>query len=150
MKDNLFKVCGQRGDSHAEEVSSRITCAIIDLYAQMHDITKDVLQVLFNHEILSTAVESTSKQYKPDPVNLAFSCVISLLKSDPGKLWNFVDVYDVYSQSKTDEGFDYGDEGQHNADANNSGQKCARSSLIQKLQEHVGYVTLCYVHKING
>ena len=52
MKDNLIKVCGQRGDSHAEEVSSRITGAIIDLYAQMHDITKHVLQVLFHHEIL--------------------------------------------------------------------------------------------------
>ena len=33
MKDNLIKVCGQRGDSHAEEVSSRITGAITDLYA---------------------------------------------------------------------------------------------------------------------
>ena len=51
---------------------------------------------------------------------------------------------------KQQQGFDYGDEGQHNADANNNGQKCARSSLIQKLQKHFGDVSLCYVHKING
>ena len=51
---------------------------------------------------------------------------------------------------ETAEGFDYGDEGQHNADSNNTGQKCTRSSLIQKLQEHFGDVSLCYVHKSNG
>ena len=48
------------------------------------------------------------------------------------------------------EGFNYGDERQHNVDANNTGKKCARSSLIQTLQERFGYVLLCYVHKING
>ena len=63
---------------------------------QMHDITKHVLQVLFHHEIFQ---KSTSKQQKPDPVNLAFSCIISLLKSDPGKLWNSIELYDIYSQS---------------------------------------------------
>ena len=47
MKDNLIKVCGQRGDSHAEEVSSRITVAITYLYAA----DAHVLQVLFHHEI---------------------------------------------------------------------------------------------------
>ena len=46
---------------------------------------------------ISAAVKSTSKQQ--NPVNLAFSCVISLLKSDPGKLCNSVELYDVYSQS---------------------------------------------------
>ena len=51
---------------------------------------------------------------------------------------------------ETAEGFDYGDVGQHNADDYNNGQKCARSSLIQKLQEQFGYIYLCYVHKING
>ena len=39
---------------------------------------------------------------------------------------------------KTAEGFEYGDEGQNNADANYTGHRCARSSLIQKLQEHFG------------
>ena len=48
---------------------------------------------------ISAAVESTSKQKKTDPVNLAFSCVISLQKSDSGQLWNYVELYDVYSQS---------------------------------------------------
>ena len=82
---------------------------------------------------------------------MAFSCVISLLKSDPGKLWNYVELYDgLLSVIETAEGFDYGDEGQHNADANNTGQKWARSSLIQKLQEHSDDVSLFYVHTING
>ena len=67
---------------------------------QMHDITKHVLQVLFHHEIFQLlSNKSTSKQQKPDPINLAFSFVISLLRSDPGKLWNSVELYDVYSQS---------------------------------------------------
>ena len=48
---------------------------------------------------ISAAVKSTSKQQNPDHVNLAFSCVISLLTSDSGKLWNSVELYDVYSQS---------------------------------------------------
>ena len=34
MKDNLINVCGQRGDSHEEEVSSRITGAITDIYGR--------------------------------------------------------------------------------------------------------------------
>ena len=33
MQDTLIKVCGQRGGSYAEEVSSRITGAITDQYA---------------------------------------------------------------------------------------------------------------------
>ena len=70
---------------------------------------------------------------------MAFSCVISLLKSDPGKLWNSVELDYVYIPIiETAEGFDYGDEGQHNAVANNTGQKRVRSSLFQKLQEHCG------------
>ena len=56
----------------------------------------------------------------------------------------------MFTLNETAEGCDYGDEGQHNADANNTGHKCARSSLIQKLQEHFGDVSLCYVHQING
>ena len=68
---------------------------------------------------------------------MAFSCVISLPKSDPCKLWNSVDLYDVYSQSLK-AAVEYGDEGQNNSDANNTGQRCARSSLIQRLQEHFG------------
>ena len=51
---------------------------------------------------------------------------------------------------ETAEERDYRDEGQHNADSNNTGQKCSRSSLIKKLQEHFGDVSLCYVLKING
>ena len=48
---------------------------------------------------IAAAAKSTAKQQKPDHVNLAFSCVISLLKSDPGKLWNSVQLCDVYSES---------------------------------------------------
>ena len=44
MKDNLIKVCGQMGHSHAEEISSRITGEITDIYATC-------FQVLFHHEI---------------------------------------------------------------------------------------------------
>ena len=36
------------------------------------------------------------------------------------------------------EGFEYGDEGQNNAGANTNGQRCAKSSLIQRLQKHFG------------
>ena len=39
---------------------------------------------------------------------------------------------------KAAEGFEYGDEGQNNADANTTGQRCAKSSLIQRLQIHFG------------
>ena len=48
---------------------------------------------------ISAAVKSTSKQQKPDHVNLEFGCVISLIKSDPCKLWNYVELYEAYSQS---------------------------------------------------
>ena len=139
IKDNLIKVCEQRGDSHAVEVSSRITCAITDLHAADARYHQTCFTTFVSSRNIAAAVASTSKQQKPDPVNLAFSCVIRLLKSDPGKLWNSVELYDVYSQSlKAAEGFEYGDEGQNNADANNTGQRCARSSLIQRLQEHFG------------
>ena len=121
MNDNVIKVCGQRGDSHDEEVSSRISGAITDLYAADARYHQTCFTSFVSSQNISAAVKSTSKQKKPDPVNLTFSCVISLLKSDPGKLWNSVKLYDVYSQSlKAAEGFDYDDEGQHNADANNT------------------------------
>ena len=94
MKDNLIKVCGHRGGSHAEEVSSRIT----DIYAADTRYHQMFSKFCFITKF-STAVKSTSKQNKPDPVNLAFSCVISLLNSDPGKLCNSVSYYDVNSQS---------------------------------------------------
>ena len=100
---------------------------------------------------IATAVESTSKQLKPDPVNLAFSCVISLLKSDPGKLWNSVELYDVYSQSlKLLKDLIMVIRDSTMMMLITLGKKWARSSLIQKLQEHFGYVSLCYVHTING
>ena len=86
MKDNLIKVCGQRGDSHAEEVSSKITGAIADLYAADTQYHQTYFTSFVSSQNISTAVKSTSKQQKPDHVNLAFSCVISLQKSDPGKL----------------------------------------------------------------
>ena len=96
MKDRLIKVCGQRGDSHAEEVSSIITDAIIDLYAADARYHQTCFTTFVSSRTISVAVESTTKQQKPNPVN--FSCFISLLKSDPGKLRNSVELYDVYSQ----------------------------------------------------
>ena len=99
MKDNLIKVCGQRGDSHEESVSSRITGAITDLYAADAQYHQTCFTSFVSWRNISAAVKSKSKQQKPDPVNFAFSCVISLLKSDLGKLWNSVELYDVYSQS---------------------------------------------------
>ena len=99
MKDNHIKVCGLRGYSYAEEVSSRITGAITDLYATDARYHQTSFASFVSSRYISAAVKSTTKQQKPDPVNLAFSCVISLLKSDPGKFWNYVELYDVYSQS---------------------------------------------------
>ena len=99
MKDNSIKVCGQRGDSHAGEVSSSNTFAIIDLYAADARYHLTCFTTFVSSRNISAAVESTETQQKPDPVKLAFSCVISLLKSDPGKRWNSVELYDVYSQS---------------------------------------------------
>ena len=78
MKDNLIKVCGQRSDSHAEEVSSRITEAIIDLYAADARYHQTCFTTFVSSHNISAAVESAAKQQKLDPVN--FSCVISLLK----------------------------------------------------------------------
>ena len=50
---------------------------------------------------------------------------------------NYGELYDVSLQLlKAAEGFEYGDKGQNNADANNTWQICSRSRLIQKLQEH--------------
>ena len=62
MKDNLIKVCGQRGDSHAEEVSSRITGAIIDLYATDARYHQTCFTSFVSSRNISTDVESTSKQ----------------------------------------------------------------------------------------
>ena len=97
MKDNLIKVCGQRGDSHEEEVSSRITGEITDLYTSDARYHQTCFTSFVSSRNISAAVKSTSKQQKPVHVNLAFSGVISLLKSDPGKLWNSAELYDVYS-----------------------------------------------------
>ena len=94
MKDILIKVCG-----HAEKVFSRITSAITDLYAADARYHQTCFTSFVSSRNISAAVKSTSTLKKPDPVNLAFSCVISLLKSDPAKLWNSVELYDVYSQS---------------------------------------------------
>ena len=80
MKDNLIKVYGQ-GNSHEEEVSSRITGAITDLYAADALYHQLCFTSFVSSRFISVAVKSTSKQQKPDPVNLAFSCLISLLKS---------------------------------------------------------------------
>ena len=65
MKDNLIKVCGQRGDYHAEEASSRITGAIIDLYAADARYHQTCFTILFNHEIfqlLSNLPKSSRNQ----------------------------------------------------------------------------------------
>ena len=97
MKDNLIKVYGQRDESHAGEVSSRITDEKIDLYAAETRYHQTCFTTFVSSRNISAAVESTAKQQKPDPVNLTVSCVISLLKSDPGKLLNYVELYDVYS-----------------------------------------------------
>ena len=95
MKDNPIKVCGQKGDYHAKEISSRITDTIIDLYAADAQYHQTCFTTFVSSRNISAAVKSTAKQNKPDPVH--FSCVISLLKSDPGKLLNYVELYDVYS-----------------------------------------------------
>ena len=80
MKYNLIKVCGQRGSPHAEEVSSSITGAITDIYAAYARYNQTCYTSFVSSRNISAAAKSTSKQQKPDPVNLAFSCVISLLK----------------------------------------------------------------------
>ena len=84
MKDNLIKVCGQRGDSRAEEVSSRITGAIINMYAADARYHQHVLQVLFHHEIY----QLLSNLHQSSRNLILLTCVISLLKSYPGKLLN--------------------------------------------------------------
>ena len=79
MKDNLIKVCGQSGDSHAEEVLSRITGAITDLYAAGARYHHTSFTTFVSSRNISAAVESTSKQHKPDPVNLAFSSLLYMM-----------------------------------------------------------------------
>ena len=65
---------------------------------QMYDITKHVLQVLFHNEIFQL-LSNLHQSSRNLILLLAFSCVISLLKSDPCKLRNSVELYEVYSQS---------------------------------------------------
>ena len=79
MHDNLIKVCGQRGDSHAEEVSSRITGAITNLYAADARYHQTCLTTFVSSRNISAAVESTSKQQTPDPVNLALSSLLYMM-----------------------------------------------------------------------
>ena len=106
-------MCEQRGDSHAVEVFSIITGAITCSRCT-------IPSTMFHNFCFITKYRSCCrlhiKAVEPDPVNLAFSCVISLIKSGPCKLYNSVELYDVNSQSlKAAEGFEYGDGGQNNA-----------------------------------
>ena len=63
----------------------------------MHDITKHVLQLLFHHEIFQLLLNL--QQSSRNLILLTSVGVISLLKSDTGKLWNSIELYDVYSRS---------------------------------------------------
>ena len=80
MKDNIIKVCGERGDSHAEEISSRITGAITYLYAADTRYHQTCFTSFVSSINISAAVKSKSKQQQPDHVNLTFGYVISLIQ----------------------------------------------------------------------
>ena len=113
FKDVILKACEIRNDEWAEQVKLRVEGALTDLHAADAQYHKDCMSNFRGTRNLQY-VSKKSEQQEDN----AFIQVIKLLTEDRSRIWNSVEVHDLYISLK--------------------GEMLSRRSLLTKLSEHFG------------
>ena len=153
MKQKFLKVCDERGDDVAAGVRVRINAAITDLHAADAQYHLDCYTTFVSKRNIAAA-SSTSEEQEPDPTDLAFKYVVDTLQDNPAKMWNSVEIYEVYCNflnsaeppsTSTSAGVsNSGVTGDNEMDRNRND----RALLIRRLEQHLGDSLI--VLRVNG
>ena len=153
MKQTFLKVCDERGDDVAAGVRVRINAAITDLHAADAQYHLDCYTTFVSKRNIAAA-SSTSEEQEPDPTDLAFKYVVDTPQDNPAKMWNSVEIYEVYcnflnsaeppSTSTSAAVSNSGVTGDNEMDRNRND----RALLIRRLEQHLGDSLI--VLRVNG
>ena len=140
-KKDLLAVCSKRGDKLAEAVHVRINGAVSDLHAADAQYHYDCHQMFVGKRNIAYAASKPDKQ-ETHPFDIAFQTVIDALQSDETKMWNSIEIYDLFCSFLSS--ISGPDPCVYNSDAE---CRCDRASLIRQLEDHFGdRLTVLRVH----
>jgi len=116
-KQKILDTCFERQDNWAKDVEIRVVGAVSDLHAADARYHIDCRDAFMTDRAIAAAVRSS---LDPSQISLdsSFQSTVSEMKADMTKIWNSVDVYNLYLE--------------------NGGQKLSRRALVSHLSDHFG------------
>jgi len=115
FKQTIINTCTKRNDKWAEIVRGRIEGALSDLHAAGARYHVDCRADFFSENSVACACTT---HHETGLVDEAFDTLVSLLKDDQSKVWNSMELFQVYTD--------------------NGGTLCFRETLVKRLCEHFG------------
>ena len=115
--ESIIETCNKRNDDQAQQVKLRVLGAVSDLHAadaRYHKDCRDSFMPL--RSVTFAAKASTSKQHTS--IEEAFLSTVSDIEVDKSKIWNSVEVFELY--------------------LSHGGEECSRRSLVPKLVDYFG------------
>lgn len=94
INDSILEKCEERGDKLSDAVRSRVLGATSDLHAADAQYHADCHAKFFSKRNMKAAQATSSKEHEND---LRFTKVVESVYKDPGKVWNSVDLYNIYA-----------------------------------------------------
>lgn len=115
FKESILLICDQRNDSQADEVRLRLQGAVSDLHAADAQYHLDCYNKFVSPRVIQAANKTSSTS---EEVGAAFLQVIEEMEQDKKRLWNSVDLLDLYTSL--------------------GGDKLSRRRLVECVTSHFG------------
>jgi len=97
FKDTILETCDQRDDEWSQEVKLRIQGAVSDLHAADAQYHKDCMSTFRGHRNVQATLNVDTDKVDIDE---ALELVVDDLQSEPSRIWNSLEVDDLYSSYK--------------------------------------------------
>ena len=145
IKEKILEVCKLRNDNLAAQVQVRILGAISDLHAADAQYHHDCYTSFTAKRNVGSASKTTTLM--SSPVEQALSDVILAIKEEPTKIWNSVELYNIYTTSYSTLNDD-DSEGIEELGSQENSYRHRRAVLLQMLESH--FQNNLLVMKIDG
>ena len=117
FKESIIETCDKRNDDVARQVKLRVLGSVSDLHAADARYHKDCRDKFMATRSVTSAAKASGSQAKSG-LEEAFLLTVSDIEADKSKIWNSVEVFDLY--------------------LSHGGEKCSRRSLVPKLCNYFG------------
>lgn len=136
IKQKILQTCNLRDDDVATMVRLRIQGAVSDLHAADTQYHHDCYTAFTARRNISFASSKSKANADLNPTEQAFQNVVFAILDEPNKLWNSVEVYDIYSRNLSNAL----DQEDTTFNENNFSQeqknRPKRAQLVQMLESH--------------